>query len=248
MKVRLDKWLHEKKRVPSRTKAQDLIEKGFVRVNGEIQTKSHLMIDSGSNIEILESDELRFVSRGGLKLEAALEHLNWSVDHLQALDIGLSTGGFADCLIQRGATKVVGIDVGQNQLHESLKGHRQIQSFEKINARDLSQYKEVITEMPSQGWDLIVIDVSFISLSLILPQLKAYCRNRVLALVKPQFEVGKDGLNKLGIVRDEGLYADVKSRMIHCAESAEFRVHDYFESALLGKDGNREFFMALTRE
>ncbi len=243
---RLDKLLVELKLAVSRTQAQEFIEKSLVEVNGRLQTKSNCLVPIGSEIRIIQSEDFKYVSRGGLKLEGALTHLGWTLNDFSALDIGLSTGGFSDCLIKRGVKSVVGIDVGQNQLHESLRKNPILKSFEKINARDLDQYPEIMKLRPIGGWDLIVIDVSFISLTLILPAVAKQTKNKVLALVKPQFEVGKEGLSKAGIVKDVHLYDKVKEKIVESAQINGFSVIDYFDSPILGKDGNREFFVALS--
>lgn len=247
MKKRLDVYLCEQNLVASRTKAQDLIKAGAVVVNGKAVDSVKLQVGSEDKIEILKSDETKYVSRGGIKLEGALQHLNFDVTNLTAIDIGISTGGFSDCLLQAGVKSVLGVDVGQKQLHSSLHNNSKLTLLEKINARQLHQLPQVLQYKPSAGWDLAVIDVSFISLSLILPAVLPVIRQHgyVLALVKPQFEVGADGLNKQGIVKDESAYGKIERSLVTFSNSIGFEVKAYFPSSIEGKDGNKEFFIFL---
>jgi len=180
-----------------------------------------------------------------LKLEGALDHLKFSVQDLEALDVGISTGGFTDCLLQRGVQHVVGVDVGHEQLHPSLKTNSRLVSIEGVNARELDRHPDVLRNKPESDWDLIVVDVSFISLTLILPALKAVLRSggHILALVKPQFEVGPEGLGKGGLVKDQSLYAQVEEKIRQKCLELDLTVRDYLQSPIEGKDGNREFFV-----
>lgn len=249
MKKRLDLLLVERHQVPSRTRAQDLIRSGAVWIYWQNQWAQIFspgqLIDEKLNIEIRETEANRFVSRGGLKLEGALAHLELSVENLEVLDVGLSTGGFTDCLLQRNAKKVVGVDVGHGQLHPKLQKHSQVVSLEGLNARELDKATQVQAHMPRGGWDLIVVDVSFISLALVLPALVQVLRSQghLLALVKPQFEVGPEGLGKGGIVKDSSLYAEVEKKIRQKSLEVGLTVLDYFSSSIEGKDGNREFFI-----
>lgn len=249
MKKRLDVYLCEHNLVASRTKAQDLIKAGAVVVNGKTVDSVKLQVGSGDKIEILKSDETKYVSRGGLKLEGALKHLNLEVKNLNVIDVGISTGGFSDCLLQAGVNSVLGVDVGQKQLHSSLQNNPSLTLLEKINARELHQLPHVLRHKPLAGWDLAVIDVSFISLSLVLPAVfPVICeRGYVLALVKPQFEVGAAGLNKQGIVKDDSAYGKIERSLVALAISIGFEVKDYFPSSIEGKDGNKEFFVFLRK-
>ncbi|MEZ0391645.1 MAG: TlyA family RNA methyltransferase [Pseudobdellovibrionaceae bacterium] len=249
MKKRIDLLLVDQKKVTSRTKAQDLIKSGAIwilenEVWKQIQS-SNQTVDEFSQIEIRDSQWDRFVSRGAFKLEGALKELKFSVQGLQALDVGLSTGGFADCLLQAGAAHVVGVDVGHGQLHPKLQKHPQLQSLEGINARELHQNPQVLASMPQGGWDLIVVDVSFISLALVLPAISSVLKSHghLLALVKPQFEVGAEGLGKGGLVKDSSLYAEVEKKIRQKCLEVNLSVRDYLNSSIEGKDGNREFFI-----
>ncbi len=249
MKKRLDLLLVEKGLVPSRTKAQDLIRAGHVWVGDSAQLKPltvvSALIDEESEIEIRRSELDRYVSRGGLKLEGALKKLNLSVKGLEVLDVGLSTGGFSDCLLQSGAQRVVGVDVGHSQLHPYLQTNSKLISLEGVNARELHSNSQVLAVKPEAGWDLVVVDVSFISLTLVLPAIVSVLKPQglVLALVKPQFEVGPEGLGKGGVVKDISLYLQVETKIREKCLELNLKVRDYLESAIEGKDGNREFFV-----
>jgi 23S rRNA (cytidine1920-2'-O)/16S rRNA (cytidine1409-2'-O)-methyltransferase len=245
MKIRLDKAIVDRKLASSRTQAQELIEQGYVQVEGYLCQKSNHLVRPDEKIEILQNDQNRFVSRGGWKLEGALNHLGWEAKNLNALDVGISTGGFSDCLLQRGIQFILGVDVGQNQLHAKLFDEPRLKCLEKINARELDKNPSCLELMPKGGWDLVVIDVSFISLALVLPAIFKVCKGRVLALVKPQFELNKESLNRQGLVKDEKSYELVKKKIVETSSALGFQVLDFFESSIAGKDGNREFFIAL---
>jgi 23S rRNA (cytidine1920-2'-O)/16S rRNA (cytidine1409-2'-O)-methyltransferase len=164
------------------------------------------------------------------------------------LDVGQSTGGFSDCLLQAGAARVVGVEVGHGQLHPRLKDDPRLACLEGINARHLTA-ADLGGHFPAQGFDLIVADASFISLTLLLPSFPALLRpgGRILALVKPQFEVGPKNLGKGGIVRDTSLYARVEAKIRAACAECGLEVQDWFDSPITGSDGNREFFaLALT--
>jgi 23S rRNA (cytidine1920-2'-O)/16S rRNA (cytidine1409-2'-O)-methyltransferase len=180
------------------------------------------------------------VSRGGGKLEGALDDLGIEVSGLACLDVGASTGGFTDCLLARGARSVVAVDVGRGQLHERLRQDPRVRNIERMNARYLSP------DLLPTPIDLVVIDVSFISLRLLLgPLLVAVPRARVLALVKPQFEVGKEHVGKGGVVRDDGLREDAVLGIAACAEAEGYRVAGRADSRVEGPKGNREIFLLL---
>lgn len=250
-KVRLDVWLAEKGLAQSRTHAQELIQAGQVslveRESSKPLKKASLLVDDSflSKIVISEGDANRYVSRGGLKLEGALDHLNLSVAGFNVLDVGISTGGFSDCLLQKGAKYVLGVDVGHGQVNPSLLKNPHLKVIEGINARALSEEPQVISSTPTEKFDLIVMDVSFISILLIIPQLLGFLKTGgcLLSLVKPQFEVGVDGLSKGGIVKDTSLYKDVESRVKELCSKQGLKVMDYFSSPIQGKDGNNEFFV-----
>lgn len=249
MSKRLDLVLVERGLANSRTHAQELIEAGQVfLIQGPQRkklSKSSFSVSDTDQIELENGPANRFVSRGGLKLEGALKTQNISVQGLKVLDVGISTGGFTDCLLQSGAEKVVGVDVGHGQVSPKLLENPKLQVFEGINARALSQNGDVKGAMPVNGFDLAVMDVSFISIALILPELPSLlsANGMILSLVKPQFEVGVDGLGKGGIVKDVSLYGEVEKKIRTACDQAGLEVKAYFNSPIEGKDGNREFFV-----
>lgn len=248
-KKRLDVYLMEKGWAQSRTHAQELIEAGQVYLKQGTQSKqlkkASQAVDPGMEVFVQQGPANRFVSRGGLKLEGALQHLQLSVAGLNVLDVGISTGGFSDCLLQKGAELVLGVDVGHGQVHSELLKNPRLKVIEGINARRLSEDAAVLQATPAEKFDLIVMDVSFISISLIIPELMSFLKTEghLLSLVKPQFEVGIDGLSKGGIVKDISLYGDVEKKIKNVCESQGLQVKDYFSSPIQGKDGNNEFFV-----
>jgi 23S rRNA (cytidine1920-2'-O)/16S rRNA (cytidine1409-2'-O)-methyltransferase len=255
--VRADVLLVEMGLVASRAKAQELIEGGRVYVlTGDRRTQikkvsQKIDVNSGAQIEVAaDANELRFVSRGGLKLRGALDRLQIDPSGWRVLDVGISTGGFSDCLLKAGATHVVGVDVGHGQLASTLQVDPRVVLFEGINARNLSEpdlWRLLLSANGEQKFDLVVIDVSFISLTLVLPQVIQYLDKDglLLALVKPQFEVGRDGLGKNGIVKDPELYREVQEKILATSHVLGLKVEDYFESSIQGSDGNREFFLSV---
>ncbi|QDK36249.1 TlyA family RNA methyltransferase [Bdellovibrio sp. NC01] len=250
-KTRLDVYLVEKGFAQSRTHAQELIEAGQVFLNEgsnkKVLKKSSFSVDANfdGKITVELGPANRYVSRGGLKLEGALKHVGLSVQGLKALDVGISTGGFTDCLLQSGAEFVLGVDVGHGQVSLMLKDHPRLKVLEGINARALSSEEKVLALTPPEKFDLIVMDVSFISIELIIPELASFLKptGHLLSLVKPQFEVGVDGLSKGGIVKDVSLYPKVEEKIKSCCQQHHFEVKDYFASSIEGKDGNHEFFV-----
>ena len=271
--MRADVLLVERGLAPSRTAAQRLIAGGYVfaRDGGTrvALTKPGATLASDVAIEIEASELDRFVSRGGLKLDGALSRAGQDVTGLHCLDVGQSTGGFTDCLLQCGAAQVIGVDVGHDQLHAKLRGDARVTCIEGVNARTLnasvfaraplaakasrrgsSLAAEIGGHARANGeesalFDLIVADVSFISLTKILPQWPALLAQggHVLSLVKPQFEVGAENVGRGGIVRDAGLYGAVEASIRGACAVAGLRVLDYFESPITGTDGNHEFFL-----
>lgn len=250
-KTRLDVWLTERGWASSRTHAQEIIGAGQVYLSSKegkkILTKASFSVESNLTdlISVESGTATRFVSRGGLKLEGALQHLKINVQGMSALDVGISTGGFTDCLLQNGVASVVGVDVGHAQLHKSLLEDPRLRAFEGVNARNLSKNPDVIATKPELGFDLAVMDVSFISISLIIPEIYSLLKKPglLLSLVKPQFEVGIDGLAKGGIVKDVSKYAEIETKIKNLCVAQSFAVIDYFPSSILGKDGNNEFFI-----
>lgn len=249
--MRADVLMVEKGFAPSRNRAQELIASGrvFLVTNGRKQAvkKPSLQIDTSQdvNFEIERgADDSDFVSRGGLKMKGALARLKLDVKGSRVLDIGISTGGFTDCLLQAGAASIVGVDVGHGQLAEKLRRDSRVKLCEGVNARQLAA-APVIELNGGSRFDLVVIDVSFISLTLVLPEVISYLKDSasIVALVKPQFEVGRENLGKNGIVKDPALYTGVEAKIRNACRVSGLIVEDYFESSIEGSDGNREFFV-----
>lgn len=248
--MRIDRLLVDRGLASSRNQAQELLDAGrvvIVRDGKEtvIKKASQVITDhSNSEIRVLPSLRREFVSRGGIKLQGALEHTGLNVGQFVALDVGLSTGGFTDCLLQSGVSRVIGLDVGHGQLAAKLKDDPRLLSLEGINARDLRSSR--LKEVAQLGeFDLAVIDVSFISLRLVLPEVVPFLKNAgvLLALVKPQFEVGREGLGKNGIVKDASLFNEVREKITTLCQDLDLSVEDYFASSIDGSDGNKEFFV-----
>lgn len=240
MKHRLDKLLLARNLTASRQQAQALIGAGQVLVNGQVIDKAGAQINAESLIEIKE--RCPYVSRGGLKLAGGLDFFHLDPAGFICVDVGASTGGFTDCLLQRGAARVYAIDVGYGQLDWKLRQDPRVVVMERTNARHL-QPGDIADPL-----DLAVIDASFISLRLLLPPLLAFFRNQplILALIKPQFEVGKGKVGKGGVVRDEQLHEAVIADISAFAESLHLASRGITESPILGPKGNREFLILLS--
>ena len=246
--IRLDSLLTQKGLAPSRTAAQRLISTGRVLLGNAPALKAALEVDKDVQIEIIADETDRFVSRGGLKLAGALGQTTIDVCGKTCLDIGQSTGGFTDCLLQAGARHVIGVDVGHGQLHPRLVADPRVSAREGINCRTLTA--DVLgPAYPEKGFDLIVGDLSFISLTLILPKLPPLLADggHLLLLVKPQFEVGAGNVGKGGIVRNEALYGEVERRLRQCARDNGLVVLAWLDSPITGGDGNHEFFIFLNK-
>ena len=242
--LRADALLVERGLYPSRTRAQAAIEAGRVSADGVVVHKSSHLLLPHAHIVIAPDEAERFASRGGLKLAGALAHCGLDVSGRVCLDVGQSTGGFTDCLLQAGAARVVGVEVGHGQLDPKLANDARCVTLEGVNARDLDA-AQLGGHHPPGGFDLIVCDASFISLGLLMPRWPALLapHGEILALVKPQFEVGPKGLGKGGIVRDTTLYLDVETRLRTLAAECGLAVRDWFDSPIAGGDGNHEFFL-----
>ncbi len=243
--VRVDSLLVEQGLAPSRTAARGLIEAGRVSWAGGPVTKPAQTLAASVALSVAaDAAADRYVSRGGIKLAGALSASAVPVRGRISLDIGQSTGGFTDCLLQAGAATVVGVEVGHGQLHPRLAADPRCITLEGINARHLTA-ANLGGHDPRGGFELIVCDASFISLTLLLPQWPALLAQGgdILALVKPQFEVGAQGLSKGGIVRDTALYPGVEAKLRAAAASNKLEVRGWFDSAITGTDGNREFFI-----
>ena len=250
--MRADQLLVERGLAASRSQAQRLIASGvqwrlgsgaFRRVG-----KNGDEVPQTAQLVLLDDAEARYVSRGGLKLEGALQASGWDVSGWRCLDVGQSTGGFTDCLLQHGAAQVVGVDVGHGQLHPRLRGDARVVCIEGLNARELQAGDERIPDA-ALGFDLAVGDVSFISLTLVLPGVAALLKpgGCLLMLVKPQFELQPGQVGKGGIVRDPSLYAHVEDRIRQACAATGLQVQAWRDSPIEGGDGNREFLVQAVR-
>ena len=242
MKKRLDMILVERGLAASRERARALILAGNVVVDDHRIDKAGQQVDAQADIR-LKSGDIPFVSRGGLKLAGALAAFDLQVNGCIALDVGASTGGFTDCLLQHGAARVYAVDVGYGQLAWSLREDPRVINLERCNIRHLQ--RDDLADVPG----LAVIDASFISLAKVLPntlQLLAP-QAEVVALIKPQFEVGKGQVGKGGIVKDTELHDQVVERIRSLAHELGCRVHGVIESPVLGSKGNREFLIHLQK-
>ena len=237
-RIRLDRLLVERGMVPSRERARALILAGSVLVDETIVSKAGTPVPSTAPIRIKGGDN-PYASRGGIKLKGALESFDISVRDLVALDVGASTGGFTDCLLQEGARKVYAVDVGYGQLAWKLRSDPRVILFERTNIRYFSGGDI------DDGIDIVTIDVSFISLKLVLPVIARIAGHdtRVLALIKPQFEAGREDIGKRGVVRDETVHRRVCDDIAAFAGSIHLGVAGICESPITGPAGNREFFL-----
>jgi 23S rRNA (cytidine1920-2'-O)/16S rRNA (cytidine1409-2'-O)-methyltransferase len=240
---RLDVAMVEQGLAASRARAQDLIRRGLVQVSGRVQSKAGAAIAPGAQITVA-AGVADYVSRGALKLRAALEHFQFSADGIVALDIGASTGGFTEVLLMEGALRVYAVDVGHGQLHPRLAQDARVVALERCDARSLDR-----TRIPD-SIGAIVADVSFISLSKALPAALALAGERtwMVALVKPQFEVGRAAVGKGGIVRDAAARARAVSQVREWVETQPaWRVAGVIGSPIAGGSGNEEFLLGAVR-
>jgi 23S rRNA (cytidine1920-2'-O)/16S rRNA (cytidine1409-2'-O)-methyltransferase len=244
--MRADQLLVERGLATSRSQAQRLIASGvrwLDRGAWKSVGKNGDEVPPQAELELLDSAEARYVSRGGLKLEGALIASGIKVQGKTCLDVGQSTGGFTDCLLRHGAARVTGVDVGSGQLHDNLRNDPRVVALEKVNARELT------AEQVGEDFDLVVGDLSFISMTLVLPALVPLLKpgGDLLMLVKPQFELQPGQVGKRGIVSDASLYAVVEKRIRDCCAELGLTVRGWHDSPVTGGDGNREFFVHATR-
>ncbi len=242
MKNRLDKEWLERNLVPSRTKAQELINSNLVLCNGEIISKSNHLVSKEDKIEIIENDKLKYVSRGGLKLEKAINEFNIDFTNLKVMDIGSSTGGFCDCALKHNAKSIIAIDVGTNLLHESLRDNKQIELHEQTNFKTLdSKYFKDI--------DIVTCDVSFISLKQIID--KIYNENikiDLVCLIKPQFECGKEMADKYkGVPLNKEIHFDVINKVVNSFKEINYYLNGLTNSPIKGGNGNIEYLAYFTK-
>ncbi len=246
--MRIDQLLVERGLAASRSQAQRLIAAGVTwRLHpGDWQRVGKNRDDVPETAELVLQDdaESRYVSRGGLKLEGALRHTGLRVEGLRCLDVGQSTGGFTDCLLHHGAAEVVGVDVGHAQVHERIRNNARVTCIEGLNARELQLDDERIPD-GTEGFDVMVGDVSFISLTLVLPGVVHFLKpeGQLLMLVKPQFELQPGQVGKHGIVRDPALYDFVQERVCAALVGLGLKVNAWMDSVIDGGDGNKEFFV-----
>lgn len=239
--MRLDLYLSSKGLVKSRTRASEMISGGFVTVNGKSITKPAYDVDENDSVTIT-GEEHGFVGRGGMKLDGALDVFGISVDGFVCADIGASTGGFTDCLLQRGASRVYAVDSGHGQLDEKLRNDPRVINLEGINARYMDG------ETLPEKCDIAAADLSFISQTLVLGGMTNILKpgGTVVTLIKPQFECGKSALSKNGIVRDKKQHIAAIRQVLSCAVSVGLMPQKITASQITGGDGNREFLMFAT--
>lgn len=237
--LRADVFLFQNDYTKSRQSAKNLITTGRLFVNGKLCDKPSLDISPTDTIEII-GDTPKYVGRGGIKLETAINQFDISLKDTTCIDIGASTGGFTDCMLQNGAKKVYAVDVGHDQLDTSLLLDNRVINLEKTNIRDVD-----ITTFDNSSIDFISVDVSFISLKLVLPKVYELLKSggRAVTLIKPQFEAGKNNLNKNGVVKSEKVRKCVVNDITMYAQSLGFTVIDVCQSPITGSKGNVEFLM-----
>lgn len=242
MKIRLDRLLVQRGLAPTRSQAQDLIRRGAVRLGGKTVLKTGLEVCGEEPLQVSESTH--YVSRAALKLRAALDASGFAASGRVCLDIGASTGGFTEVLLERGAARVFAVDVGRDQLHASLKADPKVVSMEATDARRLTPASFPVPI------DALTCDVSFISLLKVLPAVLPLAHEGawLVALIKPQFEVGRGAVGKGGIVKDEAAKQDAVARVLACIEAAGWTVRGTLPSPILGQDGNEETLVTATRE
>ena len=246
--MRADQLLVERGLAATRSQAQRLIAAGVRWRLGQQAwsqiDKNGAALPEGCELLLLDDAETRFVSRGGLKLEGALQQTGLSPQGLFCLDVGQSTGGFTDCLLQHGAAQVWGVDVGHGQLHPRLANDARVKVIEKVNARAMTPELLGVT-----GFDFIVADLSFISLTLVLPAIATLMKPQASAvlLIKPQFELQAQDLGKGGVVKNPALYSQVEQRLRQACQTLNLDVVQWLPSPITGGDGNQEFFIHARR-
>lgn len=242
MKKRLDLILVERELFETREKAKREIMAGNVIVNEQVETKAGTMFMDNDKLKIRIKDKLKYVSRGGLKLEKAIK--TWDLDFKDklVLDIGASTGGFTDCALQNGAKYVYSVDVGKNQLDWKLRNDERVLSLEEMHIKDLKQ-----EDINNEKVNFIVIDVSFISLTKVIPYFKKFLAKtgKIVMLVKPQFEVGKEKIGRNGVVENEEYHDEAIKKIISFSKEGGYELLGVEDSPIRGTKGNKEFLMLL---
>ena len=264
--LRIDQLLVERGLAASRSQAQRLIAAGVQwrtppgalptavveAVKSSVEwrkvNKNKDEVPSDAEIVLLDDSESKYVSRGGLKLEGALRDSGVSVSGLRCMDVGQSTGGFTECLLLNGAAEVVGIDVGHGQVHPRVREDERVICIEGVNARELMPDDERIPDAEA-GFDVMVGDVSFISLTLVLPGVVPFLKpgGTLLMLVKPQFELQPENIGKNGLVKDPAMYPVIEKRIRTSLKELGLKVTGWYDSAIEGGDGNREFFVQASK-
>jgi 23S rRNA (cytidine1920-2'-O)/16S rRNA (cytidine1409-2'-O)-methyltransferase len=239
--IRLDQALVQRGFFPSRHQAQTAIMAGEIKIDGHVAAKASDLVRAEHEISV--APRSRYVGRGGVKLEGAIAHFGIVCEGRVGLDIGASTGGFTDCFLQHGAKKVFAVDVGHGQLAWKIRDDERVVTLEKTNARNLSR-----AEIP-EPVDICAIDVSFISLTLILPNAFELLTpdGVILALIKPQFELAREDVGRGGIVRSSELHEKAQQKVVAFAETIGAQVGGVVPSAITGADGNQEFFICLRK-
>ncbi|MGO3345108.1 MAG: TlyA family RNA methyltransferase [Marinomonas sp.] len=251
--IRIDLLLTEQGLAKSRSQAQTFISEGRVTFKQEetwiTAVKPSLKLAPECELKVVADEADRYVSRGALKLEGALKHTKIDLSGFLVLDVGQSTGGFSDCAIQHGAAHVVGVEVGHDQLDQRLRNDPRVTCLEGINARHLTA-ADLGNHFPSAGFDLAVMDVSFISQTKILPQLPALLKQhgQLITLVKPQFEVGKEFIGKGGLVKNKQRVKQLEADIQQFIKNLGMVVKCYIESPIKGGDGNQEFLLWAIKE
>ncbi|MBE6837273.1 MAG: TlyA family RNA methyltransferase [Ruminococcus sp.] len=243
MDFRLDVLLVEKGLVKSRERAKELIKNNGVTVDGKVVNKPSVVVSSDSTVEIIV-EQLKYVSRGGLKLETALRTFDVDVKNCVCVDMGASTGGFTDCLLQNGAKKVYAVDVGHDQLDKSLCKRDDVVNIEGVNVKEFSP------EYIGEKVDVVTADLSFISIRKALPVIKSLLKNNAfgIVLIKPQFEVGRNNIGKGGIVKDKSAHIDMLTDIIPFVEKENMRILNIICSGIKGGDGNIEYLALIKNE
>lgn len=242
MKKRLDLILVEQEFFETREKAKREIMAGNVIVNEQVITKAGTMFKDEDNLNIRIKDKLKYVSRGGLKLEKAIKIWNLNFEDKLVLDIGASTGGFTDCALQNKARHVYSVDVGKNQLDWKLRNDERVSSLEEVHIKDLKE-----EDIGNEKVDFIVIDVSFISLTKVIPYFEKFLvkTGQVVMLVKPQFEVGREKIGKNGVVENEEYHNEAIKKIISFSKECGYDLIGVEDSPIKGAKGNKEFLMLL---
>ena len=240
-KERLDKRVQELYPHLTRNQVQGFIMQGKVQVNDKVETKSGILVKPDDVIQ-LDQKEPKYVGRAGFKLEGALDHFKVDVTNLVVVDAGLSTGGFADCLLQRGVKKVYGVDVGYGQVHEKIRKDPRVEVMERTNFRHLKEVGELV--------DLVTLDLSFISLLKVMDTVTALLKpsGKLIVLIKPQFEAHKDQVGKKGVIKEDAVHKEVIQKVTDGIVERDFELVGYTDSPIIGTTGNKEFLAYFKRK